>query len=74
MTNGQRRQTAAYIGSNAMTKYRITEIQRVYAVREVEADTPEAAYNAFCHGEGRKLGADGKVTSSDLVSIEIVAA
>lgn len=57
-----------------MPRFVITEIQHVKAVREVEADTREAAYNAFCDGQGTPVGRDGDVGHSELVSIQEVEA
>lgn len=53
-----------------MPKFRITEIQRVLAVREVEAADEDLAYELFCDGEGLAVDKDGDVSSSDLISIE----
>lgn len=52
-----------------MPTFIVHEIQRVRAVRAVEADTSEAAYAAFCDGEGQPCGKDGDVITSELLSI-----
>jgi hypothetical protein len=57
-----------------MATFIITEIQHVKAVREVEADTREAAWEAFGNGEGRPVGRDGDVVHSELISINQVDA
>jgi len=48
----------------------ITEVQSVLAIREIEAADEDAALEAFWRGEGREVGRDGEVTSSQLVSVE----
>lgn len=53
-----------------MARFIITETQNVLAVRVVEAESEEAAYDLFCDGEGTPCGRDGDVSSSALVSIE----
>lgn len=51
-----------------MPIFRVYEVQRVRVVREVEADTAEAACLAFNDGEGVAVHPDGDVISSDFVS------
>ena len=58
------------MSEDPMPTFVITELQHVKAVREVDADNPEAAWNAFCNGEGRPVGRDGDVSHSELLSIE----
>lgn len=55
-----------------MPLFVVTETQSVLAVREIEAETEETAYTLFCQGQGREVGADGVVTNSVLVSVELV--
>lgn len=52
-----------------MPIFRVYEIQRVRVVREVEADTPEAARLAFDDGEGVAVHPDGDVIASEFVSV-----
>lgn len=52
-----------------MSTFIVHEVQRVRAIRAVEAETSEAAYQAFCDGEGEPCGKDGDVINSDLVSV-----
>lgn len=52
-----------------MPKFIVRELQRVLAVREVEADSEEEAYALFCEGEGVPVGKDGDVRSSDLLDV-----
>lgn len=49
------------------------EIQRVRAVRKVEAADAAQAWVRFCQGDGEPAGDDGDVISSELVSITEVA-
>lgn len=52
-----------------MAIFRIRELQRVIACREVEADDEEQAMEKFYEGEGRECADDGNVTGSDLLEV-----
>ena len=56
-----------------MSRYVVAELQRVMAIRVVDADSEEEAYEIFCEGEGTPTGADGNVTGFDLLSITLEA-
>lgn len=55
-----------------MPRFLIREIQSVIVSRYVEADDEDAAYELFCEGEGVPGPHDGNVTTSALLSIELV--
>ena len=53
-----------------MPKFLITEMQRVLAVRTVEAANKDEAYEKFCEGEGEPHPyRNGEVAGSDLLEI-----
>lgn len=54
-----------------MPHYIIHEIQRVRAVRRVEADSEDEARELFDDGMGASVGCDGDVIDAEFVSITL---
>lgn len=55
-----------------MKRFIVTEIQTVFAVREVEAEDETHAATLFNDGEGRSCGKDGEIIEARHISTEIV--